>query len=179
MRKIFATAILFVFGFTATAQVDQKQVTKESTTRTVTVDNGETKRKISKTERTEAVQDIELKNAESNQLNKDIKQTPVKVQKTTTISGTGIPTQQIGSSTYYTFNGENYRFMTDASGFQISSPNNNEYGVLRKLSNGNYIYRTDDRISVGYFDDNGNFVVETYDDKNDRITVETYTRVQK
>ena len=179
MKKIFATAILFAFGITANAQVDQKQVTKESTTKTVTVNNGETKRKISKTERTEAVQDVELKDAESNKLNKDIKQTPVKVQKTTTISGTGIPTQQIGSSTYYQYDGQNYRFMTDASGFQISSPDDKEYGVLRKLSNGTYIYRTSDKVSVGHFDDNGNFVVETYDDKNDRIMVETYTKVQK
>lgn len=179
MRKIFATAILLAFGITANAQVDQKQVTKESTTRTVTVDNGETKRKVSKTERTEAVQDIELQNAESNQLNKDIKQTPVRVQKSTSISGTGIPEQEIDRSSYYSFNGRNYQFQSDNSGYRITSPDNKEYGVLRKLSNGNYIYRTKDKVSVGYFDDKGNLVVETYDDKNDRITVETYTRVQK
>lgn len=179
MKKLFVTSILLAAGFTVSAQVDQKQVTKESTTRTVTVDNGETKRQVSKTERTEAVQDIKLQNAESKQLNKDIAPTPVKVEKTTTISGTGIPTQEIDRSSYYSFNGRNYQFRSDNSGYRISSPDNTNYGVLRRLSNGNYIYRTNDRVSVGYFDENGNFVVETYDHNNDRITVETYTRVKQ
>ena len=179
MKKIFVTAILLAFGLTANAQVKQQQVTKESTTKRVTVDDGTTPKTIQRTESTETRQNIELQDAESNKLNKDVKPTPVQVQKSTTISGTGIPTQEIDRSSYYSFNGRNYQFSSDNSGYRIASPDNTNYGVLRKLSNGNYIYRTKDKVSVGYFDENGNFVVETYDDKSDRITVETYTRVQR
>ena len=179
MKKFIITAVLLAFGVTINAQVKQQQVTKESTTTKVTVNDGTQPRTVQKTERTESVQDLKLQNAESNQLNKDLQPTPVKVEKSTIVSGTGIPTQEIDRSSFYQFNGRNYQIATDKSGYRISSPDNANLGVLRRLSNGNYIYRTNDKVSVGSFDENGNFVVETYDEKNDRITVETYTRVQR
>ena len=45
---------------------------------------------------------------------------------------------------------------------------------LRKTSNNNYIYRTDDKVSFGYFDEDGNLILETFDYKNDKITMEKY-----
>ena len=54
------------------------------------------------------------------------------------------------------------------------SPTNTEAGILRKTSNNNYIYRTDDKISFGYFDEEGNLILETFDYKNDKITMEKY-----
>jgi len=178
MKKIIVTTVLLAFGVTLNAQVN-KNVTKESTTTKVTVNDGTAPRQVTRTESTQAVQNIELKDAESNKLNKDMKPTPVQVEKSTTVSGTGIPTQEIDRSSYYQFNGKNYQFISDKSGYRIASPDNTNMGVLRKTSNNNYIYRTNDRVSVGYFDQNGNFVVESYDDKTDGVTVETYTRVKQ
>lgn len=179
MKKLIITTILLAFGVTINAQVKQQQVTRESTTRKVTVNDGTAPKTIQRTESTESRQNLELKDANSNKLNKDVQPTPVQVQTSTTVSGTGIPTQEIDRSSYYQFNGRNYQISSDNTGYRISSPDNANMGVLRRLSNGNYIYRTNDKVSVGSFDQNGNFVVETYDEKNDRITVETYTRVQK
>lgn len=168
--KNIAIAVMLAMGLAATAQVNQN-VTKESTTTTVTVNNGTTKpRKITKTETTEATQNIELKDANSKKLNKDVKATPVQVSSSTTIQGDGIPT-------YYELNGERYIFVTDRNGYKIASPTVRNYGVVRKTDNGQYIYRTSQGTSIGHFDDSGNFVVETYDDKSDGITVETYTKV--
>ena len=62
--------------------------------------------------------------------------------------------------------------MTDKSGYSLNSPNNVSY--LRRTSNNNYIYKNKDKFAVGYFDANGNLVLETYDEKADKITVETY-----
>jgi len=179
MKKFVITAVVLTFGITLNAQVQQQQVTKESTTRKVTVNDGTTPKTIQRTESTESRQNIELKDANTNQLNKDVQPTPVQVQRSTTVSGTGIPTQEVDRSSYYQFNGRNYQISSDNSGYRMTAPDNAGNGVLRRLSNGNYIYRTSKGVSVGSFDQNGNFVVETYDDKNDRITVETYTRVQK
>ncbi|MFP9098312.1 hypothetical protein ACLI09_04600 [Flavobacterium sp. RHBU_24] len=168
--KTLAVAILLAAGFSATAQVNQN-VTKESTTTTVTVNNGTGKpKKITKTETTEAKQNIELKDADSQKLNKEVKQTPVQVSQSTTIKGDGIPT-------YYELNGERYVFVTDHDGYRISSPSVKEYGLVRRTSNGQYIFRTKTGTSVGYFDGNGNFVVETYDDATDGFTKETYSKV--
>lgn len=178
MKKFIITAVLLAFGVTVNAQVN-KNVTKESTTTRVTVNDGTQPKQVVKTESTESEQRIELKDAESNKLNKDMKATPVRVEKSTTVSGTGIPTQEVDRSSYYQFNGRNYQIATDNSGYRFTSPDNSGNGVLRRLSNGNYIFRTNAGVSVGSFDANGNFVVETYDEKNDRITTETYMRVQR
>ena len=166
------------FGLVMTAQV-KKNVTEETKTTKVTVNDGSNPKTMVKTEKKEATQNIELQDANSKKLNKDIKQTPVQVKATTTVSGDGIPTQRTQSTTYYEMNGRKYTFVPDNTGYRIASPDNNDYGLLRKTSNNNYIYRTKDRTSIGYFDANGNFVVETYDDKTDGITVETYTRMKQ
>jgi hypothetical protein len=168
--KNLAVAILLAAGLSASAQVNQN-VTKESTTTTVKVDDGTGKpKKITKTETTEAKQNIELKDADSKKLNKDMKASPVQVSQSTTIKGDGIPT-------YYERNGERYVFVTDRDGYRISSPAVKEYGIVRKTSNGQYIFRTKTGTSVGYFDENGNFVVESYDDATDGFTKETYSKV--
>jgi len=169
---------MLAFGLTLSAQVNQN-VTKESKTTTVTVNDGTAPKKVVKTEKTEATQQIELKDASSKKLNKDIQQTPVQVNASTTISGDGIATQEVDRSSYYQLNGQNFHFVTDNSGYKITAPDNSNIGVLRRTSNNNYIYRTKDRVSVGHFDANGNFVLESYDDKTDGVTVETYTRVKQ
>ena len=48
--------------------------------------------------------------------------------------------------------------------------------MLRKTSNGNYIYSTKDRVSFGHFDREGNLILETYDAKSDKIIYERYDR---
>ncbi|WP_294819255.1 hypothetical protein [uncultured Flavobacterium sp.] len=172
MKNIVVIAML-ALGLSLNAQVN-KNVTKESTTTTVTVDNGTGKpKKVVKTQSTDATQNIEFKDAESNKLNKDMKRTPVEVSSSTTVSGDGIPT-------YYETNGQRYIFVPDKNGYKVSSSTDvNDYGVMRKTSNGQYIYHSKNRTSVGYIDANGNFVVETYDDKTDGVTVETYTRIKQ
>ncbi|WP_159799081.1 hypothetical protein [Flavobacterium sp. MK4S-17] len=176
--KNIALTLMLALGLSLNAQVN-KNVTKETKTTTVTVNNGQEKKKLVKQESTDAVQDIELKDAESKKLNKDIKETPVAVTKSTTISGDGIPTQQLGSTTYYTMDGQDYVFITDRMGYRIATEKDKKYGVLRKTSNDNYIYKTKDKTSIGYFKDNGDFVVETYNDNTDGVTVETYSLKQQ
>jgi hypothetical protein len=169
MRNI-AIAMMLTLGVTLNAQVNQN-VTKVSKTTTTTVNDGTAPKKLVKTENREARQNIELKDAESNQLNKEIQATPVEVTSSTSVSADPGFNQKIGQITNYQYNGRDYAFVTDKTGYRIASPDNKDYGLLRRTSNNNYIYKTKDRTSIGYF-------VETYDDKSDGVTVETYTKKQ-
>lgn len=176
MKKLITVLVLAV-GFTLNAQ--NTNVTKETKTTTVTVNDGTAKpKKLVKTEKKEAVQNVELKNAESKALNKDIKPTPVKVTETTTVSGNYIPPTEVGKTISYVYDDRSYTLVADETGYHMMSPANKDLGVMRKTSNNNYIYRTKDKISVSYFDADGNLVVETYDDNSDSITIEKYTRVK-
>lgn len=94
-----------MLAFSITLSAQNKNVQKETKTTTVTVDNGTREQKVVKTESVEAQQEIKLKNAKSKKLNKEVKETPVLVKSSTTISGDGIPTQEIDRSSYYEMNG--------------------------------------------------------------------------
>ncbi len=167
MRNI-AIALLLALGFTANAQ--NKNMTEEVTTTTVTVNDGTGKpKKVTRTETVTSNQNIELKDADSKKLNKDATYSNEKVSESTVIQGDGIPT-------YYNLNGERYIFVTDKTGYKVASPTNKNYAVVRKTANGQYIYRTKDSTSIGYFNDNGDFVVETYDDNTDGMTVQTFMK---
>lgn len=51
-------------------------------------------------------------------------------------------------------------------------------GILRKTSNNNYIYVEKNKVSVGYFDQEGNLILETYDPKSDNLIVNKYIMVK-
>lgn len=175
--KNIAIAVMLALGLTATAQVN-KNVTKETKTTTTTVNDGTQQKKLVKSETRSAQQQLELKDAESKKLNKDIAPTPVQVTQSTTISGDGIPTQEIDRSSYYVMNGQRFQLSVDRSGYRVSTDSNPNYGMLRRTSNNNYIYRSGNTTSYAYFNQDGNLVVESYDDKTDGVTVQTFT-VQK
>jgi hypothetical protein len=175
--KNIVLALALAIGLSVNAQVN-KNVTKETTTKRTTVNNGREVKSSEVNQTRTAQQELDFKDAESNKLNKDLTPTPVAVTTSTTISGDGIPTQEIDRSSYYTLNGQRYQFVTDKTGYRVISGDNQNFGSMRRTSNNNYIYRSGASTSIGYFDKDGNFVVETYDDKTDGVTVQTYSRVR-
>ncbi len=176
MKRIALTAMLFI-GLALNAQ--NTNVQKETKTTTVTVNNGKETKKMVKTENLEATQDIELEDADSKQLNKNIKQTPVRVTSSTSVEADPDFNREIGKITNYSMNGQNYIFVTDKMGYRVSTSANKDFGVLRKTSDNRYIMRTKEKTSTGYFDASGNLIVESYDDSSDGIVKETYTVVKK
>lgn len=177
--KNLAITILLALGFAATAQVNQN-VTKESTTTVVKVNDGTGQpKKLVKTKNTEAVNQIEIKDADSKKLNKEVAEgTPVVTSSVTVERDSGF-NAKVGQISNYQMGGNDYIFVSDKLGYRIATADNKDYAKLRRTSNGQYIYKTATATSIGYFNSDGNFVVETYDDKADGITVETYTKVQK
>jgi len=177
--KNLAIAILLASGLTATAQVNQN-VTKETTTTTVKVNDGTgTPKKLVKTQNTESVNAIEIKDGDSKKLNKEsVESTPQVISSTSVERDNGF-NARIGQISNFQMGGSNYIFVSEKTGYRIATSDNKDYAKIRRTSNGQYIYKTPTATSIGYFNNAGNFVVETYDDKTDGFMVETYTKVQK
>ena len=168
------------FLFTVNIQAQNKNVKSEVKTTVTTVKSSDGQTKSVKTQEVKEIQKIELKDAESNALNKERKETPVEVTAITSITANGVTNiVDVDRSAYYDLNGEKYEVKLAESGYTIYQPNAEKAAVLRKTSNNNYIYSSKNKTSYGYFDANGNLVLESYDDKTDKITVETFVIIKK
>lgn len=168
------------FLFTVNIQAQNKNVKSEVKTTVTTVKSSDGQTKSVKTQEVKEIQKIELKDAESNALNKERKETPVEVTAITSITANGVTNIiDVDRSAYYDLNGEKYEVKLAESGYTIYQPNAEKAAVLRKTSNNNYIYSSKNKTSYGYFDANGNLVLESYDDKTDKITVETFVIIKK
>ena len=179
MKTIFLMAGVLLF--TIDTQAQNKNVTDVTKTTVTTVKDSDGQKQVVKQQEVQEVQNIELQNAESKALNKDMKETPVQVTSKTTVTNPDGTTRtvDIDRSSYYTSDGKSYQLALDPSGYVISTPENKKIGILRATSTNSYIYRGKNSTSIGYFDTNGNLVLETYDDKSDKVTIQTYTRSQQ
>ena len=107
-------------------------------------------------------------------------ETPVKVTATTEVTVDGVTrTVDVDRSAYYLGqNGTKYQVAIDKSGYSVILPDSKKPALLRKTSNDNYIYVNKGKISVGYFDKDGNLVLETYDQKTDKMQLEKFMLVK-
>ena len=178
MKTITFTLLAILLSINTQAQI--KNVKSEVKTTVTTVTNNTGEKKSVKKEEVKETQKIELKDADSNALNKEIKSTPVEVTATTTMSANGITNSvEVDRSAYYDLNGERYQIKLSESGYTIYQPDTKKAAVLRKTSNNNYIYSAKNKTSFGYFNADGNFVLESYDPVTDKVTVETFIVLQK
>jgi hypothetical protein len=163
------------FLFSLNNQAQNKDVIKEVKTTVTTVKDSEGEKKLIKTQEIQKVQNIELKDADTKTINKDIKETPVEVTATTAITANGVTkVVDVDRSAYYDLDGVRYHVSLSEKGYNISSDNGKKPAILRKTANNNYIYKLKNKISFASFDANGNLVLETYDDKTDTILIETF-----
>ena len=109
-----------------------------------------------------------------------MKDSPVAVTSTTQITNPDGTTRtvDVDRSSYYESNGSKYKLALDASGYTMST-GKDKPALLRKTSTNSYIFRNNNKTAIGYFDTNGNLVIETYDDKTDKVSVETYSRLKE
>lgn len=177
MKTILLGISVLLCSFTSIAQNKNVQETTKTTVTTVKASDGE--KTFVKNENVKEVQNIELNEAKPNTLNIDMKASPVSVTTTTQITNPDGTTRtvDVDRSSYYTSNGNQYKLALDASGYTLSS-GNSKPALLRKTSTNSYIYHTKNKMAIGYFDTNGNLILETYDDKSDRVSVETYNVIK-
>ena len=171
MKTIILGAFALLLSMSIQAQNQNKKTETKTTTTTVKDDKGV--HQVVKKEEIKQVQDIELKDVPAGTKNTDIKPSPVQVTETTKVSVDGRERiVDVDHSAAYSSSGETYRLAADRSGYTVT--NNNTVSLLRRTSNNNYIYKNGDKLSVGYFDANGNLVLETYDEKTDTVNRQVY-----
>ncbi len=171
MKTLALGIFALLFSLNIQAQNQNKKTETVTTTTTVKDNNGE--HKVIKKEEIKEVQNIELKDVPKGTLNTDIQPTPTQATVTTTVNVDGQErVVDVDHSAYYSYNGERYHVLSDNSGYTISSPNS--VSLLRKTANNTFIYRNKNKFSVGHFDSNGDLILETYDDKTDKVTVEVF-----
>lgn len=179
MKNIIYLVCLLILPLGIQAQNKNVTEVTKKTVRTIKDSQGE--KKVVKEQQIQQKQNIELENADSKSLNKDMKETPVETISTTTVTNPDGTTRTVAidRSSAYQFESDNYILSLDASGYVVSDVNNVKIGLLRATSNNSYIFRGKNSISIGYFDTSGNLVLETYDDQSDQVTTRVFTRTQK
>ncbi|MBK5212445.1 MAG: hypothetical protein JJE55_02140 [Flavobacteriaceae bacterium] len=163
MKKILIVLALAAFT-TGIAQENRNEKKETVVTKTaVKSDLGTdvSTKAVTKTEK----QVIALDASEANQTNQSIQMEPVKVN--TDVS--------------YDYDGNRFKFINqkDQNGYRMMTIKDNatqdEYAVIKPTSqNGYYILSKDGTSSFGYFNADGNFVVERYDAKNDVVVSDIY-----
>jgi hypothetical protein len=176
MKLVTLTAIAFLFSMQIEAQNTQTEVK----TKTTTVKDSEGVHKTVKTEVIKKDQKIVLGEEKSNTINIPVVDSPVTVTKTTKITNPDGTTRtvDVDRSSYYESNGRIYKLDLDPSGYIITH-GEMKPALLRKTSTNSYIFRSENRTAIGYFDTQGNLVIEYYDDKSDLVNIEKYAVIKK
>ncbi len=161
MKKI--VFILAFAAFSMSYAQENKNEIKETVVTKTTVEDSQGRdvstKAVTKTEQ----QVIALENSDANKTNQNVTMLPAKVDTNVTYSNDGV----------------NYKFESQKKGYRMMSNSadnaSEDYAVLRPSSQkGYYIMSQDGNSSFGYFNQNGNFVVESYDEASDSIVTTVY-----
>ena len=178
IMKTIVVTLVALFAITS-LQAQNQNVQKTTEVKTTTIKDSDGEKKIVKTIETNQVQKVELGEEKPNTLNIETVASPVSVVTETKVSVDGVVQSiDVDRSALYNFDGKEYNVTLDKSGYTITNPTTKNQAFLRRTSNNNYIYKTKNKTSVGYFDEKGNLILETYDEKTDKIVLEKYNLVK-
>lgn len=180
MKTTIMTLAIALFSMTGHAQTNRnvEETTKTTVTKVKTSDG---EQRIVKNETVKEVQPIELKGEQPGTKNIDMKETqPVQVTATTRITNPDGSTRTVDTdrSSYYMNrdSGTKYQLTRDAGGYTITTDGKpGPRSVLRQTSTNSYVFRDKDRTAIGYFDTNGDLILEVYDEKTDKVTLQKFT----
>lgn len=177
--KSILFGILFICA-TGTINSQNTNVKDETKTTTTTVVDSKGEKTYVKKENTREVQNIELKEQEPKNINMDLKDSAVMVSSKTTVTNPDGSTRTVDTdrSSYYTFNGKKYNVALDSKGYRILSEDSKEEAFLRKTTTNSFIYRNKKETAIGYFDVDGNLILETYNPKTDTISFQKYVVIK-
>jgi hypothetical protein len=177
MKTVFLSLLTLLLSVTIQAQNTNTQTETKTTTSTVKDSKGD--HKTVKKEVQKEVQKVELGEEKSNSINIPTIDSPVLVTTITKVTNPDGSTRtvDIDRSAYYESNGNKYKLALDASGY-LMTLGNSKPALLRKTSTNSYIYRQKNKIAIGYFDTNNNLIIETYDEKLDKVGIERFVLAQ-
>jgi hypothetical protein len=177
MKTVFLSLLTLLLSVTIQAQNTNTQTETKTTTSTVKDSKGD--HKTVKKEVQKEVQKVELGEEKSNSINIPTIDSPVLITTSTKVTNPDGSTRtvDIDRSAYYESNGNKYKLALDASGY-LMTLGNSKPALLRKTSTNSYIYRQKNKIAIGYFDTNNNLIIETYDEKLDKVGIERFVLAQ-
>lgn len=163
MKKVLLIFALAAFT-TGFAQENTNMKKETVVTKTAVKDNQGVK-ESTKSVSIKEKQQLELASEDSKKVNQNVVMSPVKVDTKVT----------------YGYEGNRFKFLSqkDEEGYRLMNVKDNktqeEYAIIKPTSqNGYYIYSKNGESSFGYFNDEGNFVVESYDPKSDAVVNQVY-----
>ena len=177
-------ALIFLFVANVWAQQTPKNVSEESTVKTVKTNNGSgiVEKKVKVTTREE--QNIEFAEKDANKRDKDVVNSPVKVNKTIEIDNDF--DNSFDSKTevaYYEFEGQQYNFKKVNNGFSVLIENNetpDSFGNIVKFKRENhYLFQNGNDTGIGYFNEDGSFTIEYYDKDTRTVTSQEFILIKK
>ena len=179
MKNIMTIA--FALLLSAGMQAQNTNVTNVTKKTITTVKDSDGTKQVVKEQNISARQKIELENADSKALNKNLKDSPVEMVSTTTITNPDGTTRTVSMdrSSAYQYEGVNYMLALDPSGYIVTDAQNMKIGILRATTTNSFIFKGKNSVSVGYFDVDGNLVLDTYDDVSDKVTTRTFVRMER
>ena len=177
MKTVFVPLLTLLLSVTIQAQNTNTQTETKTTTSTVKDSKGD--HKTVKKEVQKEVQKVELGEEKSNSINIPTIDSRVLITTSTKVTNPDGSTRtvDIDRSAYYESNGNKYKLALDASGY-LMTLGNSKPALLRKTSTNSYIYRQKNKIAIGYFDTNNNLIIETYDEKLDKVGIERFVLAQ-
>ncbi|MFG6687025.1 hypothetical protein ACGK9U_10610 [Mariniflexile sp. HNIBRBA6329] len=170
MKKIACMIAFLAFGYTY-SQVEPKNVSEETTVKTTKINNGDKvfENKVKVTTREE--QAIEFDEKDKNKRDKDIVPTPVKVTKIVEVANNNKNSKtELG---YFEFNGNRYYSNKGGNDFFKA---NAEITSFKKENH--YLFQNKNYVGIGYFDADGNFIVEYSDKMNGEVRTQEFKLVK-
>lgn len=180
MKNIIYLVALLICG-TAMAQEKPTEVKEEVKIKTIKQKNGEevTEKKIKMVAR--ETSNVKLDESDANKINQDRVDATTKMEKKIMVAKNSDDFKTLSKVTYYVVGDKNYMFTPQPYGFDVANNNaNNEFTTIAKAwvtkANGSYIIKGETQNGVGYFDKNGNFIVEYYDEDSNTIKSTIYNK---
>ncbi|MGY0392463.1 hypothetical protein ACW5R3_07920 [Bizionia sp. KMM 8389] len=178
MKTTLYTALFMISGLMF-SQETSRDLSKETETKTVTIDNGrevtEKKVKITTTEKA----DVKLSKADENKVNQEriINESDKKITKTVEIDNDDDPfyDSKVVLRSYQS-NGTNYNFKRNSKGFEIlSKKKNNTFGqAIKSAKSEEYLIKGEQFSGTGYFNSDGNFVITYYNENTQNMESKTF-----
>lgn len=173
-------AALSIIAILFSIQIEAQNTQTETKTKIITVKDSEGVHKKVKTEVIKKDEKIVLGEESPNTINipiVDSKVTETKITKITNPDGT-TRTVDIDRSGYYELDGKIYKLELDALGYLVTH-GDMKPALLRTTTTNSYIFKSENKTAIGYFDTEGNLVIEFYNDKLDIVNVEKYMAIKK
>lgn len=182
MMKNIVFIGLFLISGALFAQEKSRDKLEETETKTITTDNGRevTQKKVKVT--TTEEQEIKMSEDDADKVNQERNMDAGKKKtKTIEIDNDADPFYDSKMEVInFQQDGDIYKFVKSSNGFEVSTLEPHmEYGRAVKSSNSNkYEFKTSNFSGIGYFDDQGNFVIEYYDAETKQQVTEKFMHIK-